>query len=101
MTHATVRTMHVTATHHARVTVARATTVSIRRHTVALVVWVRTGTHSREGAAEACSAALEVGEATARAGPVTRTWAVLRRREGSEERRAAWGLRASGAVEDA
>lgn len=87
--------------HHARVTVAGLATIGVRRHAVALAVWVRLSSHGREGATEACCATLEVGEAAAGASPVTGTWAVLRRREWGEERWATGRLGAGSTVEDA
>lgn len=45
----------------------------------------RSSTHSGEGASEASGAALEVGEAARRTGPVTRTGTVLARRERRED----------------
>jgi hypothetical protein len=68
-------------THHARVAVAVA------------VHGVRGCGHGGEGAAEASSAALEVGEAAGGAGPVTGTRTVLAGREGGQD--------VGGTVEDA
>ena len=91
------------AAHHARVTVSLLLlTVGMLGHAVALTVWVRLrSAHCRERAAEASSAALEVGETAAGAGPVTGTWAVLGRRKRSEERWASRRLRACSAVKNA
>jgi hypothetical protein len=97
----TVTVATVTA-HHSRVAVTLLLAVRVRRHAVALAVRVRLlGTHGRERAAEASSAALEVGETAAGAGPVTGTWAVLGRRERSEKRWASRRLRACSAVKNA
>lgn len=88
-THATIASMAVVvavtvtvtavAAHHARVTIALLLlAVRVLGHAVALAVRVRLrGAHSRERAAEASSAALEVGETAAGASPVTGTRAVL------------------------
>src|SRR4051794_1908770 len=80
------------ATHTTRVTHTVTTVAHVRRHhrwrAVAVVVvvhWVGSGRHSGERATEACSTTLEVGEATGRASPVTRTGTVLGGREGSED----------------
>jgi hypothetical protein len=78
-------TAHATATH-----VMVTHVVSRRTHhagvTVAVTVHgVRGCSHSGEGAAEASSAALEVGEAARRASPVTGARAVLAGRESGQD----------------
>ena len=67
------------ASHHTRVAIALLLlAVGVLGHTVALAVRVGLrGAHSRERAAEASSATLEVGETAAGASPVTGTRAVL------------------------
>lgn len=72
-THVVVTHVVSRRTHHTRVAV----TVAVHR--------IRSGRHGREAASEAGSAALEVGEAARRAGPVTGTGTVLAGREGSQD----------------
>lgn len=100
-THATAKaaSMHVTTTHHARVTKLCAT---VRRglHSIGLAVRIgTTRTHGGEGTAEACRATLEIGEATAGARPITRSWSVLGRRKWREERWTSRWLRVSCTIE--
>ena len=72
-THVVVTHVVSRRTHDTRVAV----TVAVHR--------IRSGRHGREAASEAGSAALEVGEAARRAGPVTGTGTVLAGREGSQD----------------
>jgi hypothetical protein len=72
-THVMVTHVVSRRTHHARMTVA----VAVHR--------VGGCGHGGEGAAEASSAALEVGEAARRASPVTGTRTVLAGREGGQD----------------